>query len=189
MKKKKLSIFFALLSLALASLACTMNIGGPDYPETNITVSEQSVASMKEQFKAAIEAGATGNKIILTITETQITSLLASKLSSQKDPFFTEPQVLLRDQQMTIYGKATQGYFWETIKIVIAVGVDEAGQPDMQIKSADFGPFPVPQGLADIFSAMIKEAYTGAVGPVATGFRIEQIAVQNGFMVMVGKVK
>lgn len=189
MKKKNLSLFFALLALALATLACTMNIGGPDYPETNIPISDQSVASMKEQFKAAFEAGATGNGIILTITETQITSLLASKLNSQEDPLFTDPQVLLRDQQMTIYGKASQGYFWATVKIVVRVGVDEAGQPDMQIKSADFGPFPVPQGLADVFSAMLKEAYTGAVGPVATGFRIEQIAVQDGFMVMAGKVK
>lgn len=186
---KKFSLFFALLSLILSSLACSMNVGGPSYPETNIPVSQQAVENMKEQFAAAFEAGATGSPIILTITETQLTSLLAIKLNSQEKPLFNEPQVLLRDNKMTVYGKVKQGYFWATVKIVVAVGVDEQGQPDIQIQSADFGPFPAPKSLANLFSAMIKEAYTGAVGPVATGFRIEKIAIQNGFMVMSGKVK
>jgi len=187
--KKKLPLFFALISLVLATLACSMNIGGPDYPESEIPISQQAVESMKSQFKNAIEAGATGNTVILTVTEAQITSLIALKLESQSDPFFTEPQVRLRNGKMTIYGKATQGYFWATVKIVVAVGVDEQGQPDIKIESADFGPFPVPSGFSNVFAATIEEAYTGAVGPVATGFRIEQIGIQDGFMVMAGKVK
>ncbi|RLD04887.1 MAG: hypothetical protein DRI32_04935 [Chloroflexi bacterium] len=186
MQNKKI---FILLSLVLATLACTMGIGGPEYPDETIPVSPLYVESMQTQFKAAFEAGAKGDDIILTITESQITSYLTYKFEGEKTPLFTDPQVYLRDGKMTIYGKATQGYFVATIKIVLAVGIDEEGQPDMRIESANFGPLPVPESLASGLSAILKEAYTGAVGPVATGFRIEKIGIRDGFLVMLGKVK
>ena len=168
-----------------------MGIGGPDdpYPQTEILVSAQAVESMQAQFENAFKSGANGENIILTITETQITSFLALKLESEADPFFTEPQVYLRNGQMQIFGKATQGNFTVTINVVVSIGIDSQGQPDIQIVSADFGPLPVPESLASGLSAIIKEAFTGAVGPVATGFRIEKIAITDGFMVMSGKVK
>ncbi len=182
---------FILLALVLATLACTMSIGGPDdpYPKTEIPVSAQTVENMQAQFKTAFETGVKGENIILAISETQITSYLASKLDAENDPFFTDPQVYLRDGQMQVFGKASRGYFVATINVVISVGIDELGQPDIQIVSADFGPLPVPESLASGLSAIIKEAYTGAVGPVATGFRIEKIGIRDGFMVMSGKVK
>ncbi len=182
---------FILLSLVLATLACTMSVGGPDdpYPQTEIPVSVQAVESMQAQFKAAFETGLQSENIILTITEAQITSYLALKLASENDPFFTDPQVYLRDGQMQVFGKASQGYFTATVNVVFFIGIDELGQPDVQIISADFGPLPVPDSLASGLSAIIKEAYTGAIGPVATGFRIEKIGIRDGFMVMSGKVK
>ncbi|MBT3321842.1 MAG: hypothetical protein HN392_06115 [Anaerolineae bacterium] len=181
--------FFILLALILTSLACTISIGGPEYPDTNIPVSSAVVEEMQAQFKAAFEAGAKGEPIILTFTEKQLTSLLSQKFENEENPFFTEPQVHLRDGKMTIYGKATQGYFVATIKVVVLVLVDENGQPDMRIESADFGPFPAPESLSSGLSAIITEAYTGAAGPVATGFRIEQVAIGDGFLAILGKVK
>ena len=191
LNKKKNAVFFAILSLLLATLACSMSIGGPEdpYPQIGIPVSVQAVENMQAQFKAAFETGVKGENVILTITETQITSYFAMKLGTESDPFFTDPQVYLRDGQMQIFGKASQGYFTATTNVIISVGVDEQGQPDIRIVSADFGPLLVPDSLASGLSAIIKEAYTGAIGPVATGFRIEQIGIIDGFMVVSGKVK
>ncbi len=190
LRKNNFQVFFALFALLFATLACTMQVGGPDYPDTTIPVSPQAVESMQAQFEAALASAAlNGGDVILTITEPQITSFLALKLQGQNDPLFTEPQVFLRDGSMQIYGKATQGYFVANIKIVVEVGIDEAGQPIINITSADFGPLPAPATLNTSLSAIIKEAYTGAIGPVATGFRIEKIGIRDGFMVMSGKVK
>jgi len=180
---------FVILSLILATLACTMSVGGPEYPDRTIPVSSTSVETMQVLFQHAFEAAAKGEDIILTVTESQLTSYLSYKFKSEENPLFTEPQAHLRDGKMTIYGKATQGYFVATIKVVVSVRIDEQGQPDLVIESADFGPLPVPESLAAALSAIIKEAYMGAVGPVATGFRIEKIGIQDGFMVMLGKVK
>ena len=188
-RKNKFQIVSALFAVLFATLACTMQIGGPDYPETKIPVSEQAVQGMQDQFKAAFEAAAISGNVILTITEEQLTSYLTYKFAGENNPLITEPQVLLRNNTMDIYGKATQGYFVANVKISVSVGINAEGQPDIQIVSSDFGPLPVPDGINTTLSAIIKEAYTGAVGPVATGFRIEQIGIRDGFMVMAGKVK
>jgi hypothetical protein len=69
------------------------------------------------------------------------------------------------------------------------VGVDENGQPRVEIASADFGPLPAPEGLRDSVAAMIREAYMGSLGPVATGLRIETITIADGVMTVSGRIK
>ena len=196
MKRKELSLPLFLLALFLTSLACTVSVGGPDYSDrTPISVSAESAESLKEEIKRAFEAGVETGDVTIRITEPQITSVLALRLQSdpnlQEDqkPFITDPQVYLRDGQMQIFGKTQQGMFTANIGIIVAMGVDENGKPTITIISADFGPLPAPDGLKEAISAMIDEAYTGSVGPVATGLRIQSIAIADGVMVIYGRIK
>jgi hypothetical protein len=186
--KKKFSIFVMLSALAL-TLACTIFVGGPDYPEPPIPVSTEAVTSLENEIKAAVEAGAASGEVTLRITETQLTSYLAFKTQQDANPLFTEPQVYLRDGQMKIYGKSQQGNFVANVGIVLAVGLDEQGLPQLQVVSTDFGPFKAPEGLNDALTAVIEEAYTGSLGPVATGFRLSSITIADGVMTLVGRIK
>jgi hypothetical protein len=111
------------------------------------------------------------------------------QLQQDNKPLITEPQVYLRDGQMQIYGKSKQGMFTANIGIIVNVGVDENGQPKIDIVSADFGPLPAPQGLKDAITAMVREAYTGSLGPVATGLRIETITIADGIMTVTGRIR
>ena len=115
------------------------------------------------------------------LTEQQITSFLASRLQ-------TDPN-LQQDNQPLIYGKSQRGMFNANIGIIVSVGVDAEGQPDIEIVSADFGPLPAPEGLKDTIEAMVREAYTGSLGPVATGLRIETITIANGIMTVTGRIR
>ena len=197
MRINRLGLPLFLLSLVLTSLACTVFVGGPDYSSLpQIPVSAEAVQSIQDELKRAIEAGAQTGVITVNLTEPQITSYLAARLQtdpnlqqSDKKPLITEPQVYLRDGQMQIYGKTQQGIFAANIGILVNVGVDPNGQPLIEIASADFGPLPAPEGLRDAISAMIKEAYTGSLGPVATGLRIESISIANGVMTVTGRIR
>ena len=73
--------------------------------------------------------------------------------------------------------------------VALTVTVDELGEPKIEIASADFGPLPAPDGLKQSMTALITEAYTGSLGPVATGFRLENINIQNGIMTVTGRIK
>ncbi|MFZ5887768.1 MAG: hypothetical protein ACOYYF_09915 [Chloroflexota bacterium] len=192
--KKRLSLFLAIL--VLASLACTVSVGGPDYSDRPvIPVSTEAAKSLEDEIRRAFEAGAVSGEVTIQITEAQITSILAQRLQSDpslqqdKKPLIIDPQVYLRDGQMQVFGKTQQGIFTANIGIVIAVSVDENGKPKIEIVSADFGPLPAPEGLTNAISAMIQEAYTGAVGPVATGLRIQSITIADGIMTVTGRIR
>jgi len=182
-------LIVSVCTLALAVLACIVNIGGPAYPTPAIIVSTEAVGELQSTLEAAVAAGADSGQVTLIITEPQLTSYLAYRLQTQTEPFITNPQVYLRDGQIRLYGTATQGYFQATAGVVLTAGVDEQGQLKIGLTSADFGPLPVPSGLLEVITAAIKEAYTGALGPVATGFRLENITVNNGTMTIVGRTK
>jgi len=196
MKQKQLTLTIFLCTLIITSLACTIFVGGPDYSDlAPIPVSLEAAESLKEEMRRAFEAGAQTGTVTLNITEPQITSVLAFRLLSDPNmqtdqkPIITEPQVYLRDGQMKIYGKSQQGMFAANIGIIVNMGVDELGKPKIEIVSADFGPFPAPEGIKEALTAMIDEAYTGSIGPAATGLRIETIVIANGIMTITGRIR
>lgn len=188
-KKNQLFTLMTLLSLLLASLACNIQAGGPAYPETRVPVSTESATSLAEQVRAAQTAAAQSGALTISVTESQLTSLVAAKLAEDPSPLLTDPQVYLRDGQIQVYGKASQGPFQVNVRIVISASVDANGQPAIAIVSTDFGPLPAPAGLNKTITALAQEALTGALGPAAIGFRLESITIADGTMTMVGRVK
>jgi hypothetical protein len=194
-KIRGLTLFLPIL--VLTSLACTIFVGGPDYSSLPpIPVSGEAAESIKAEIQRAVEAAAQTGVITVNLTEPQITSYLAVRLQTDpslqqadKKPLITDPQVYLRDGQMQIYGKTQQGMFTANIGIIVNMGVDANGQPQIDVVSADFGPFPAPEGLKDALTAMVREAYTGSLGPVATGLRIDTISIANGVMTVSGRIR
>ena len=194
--KKPLSLILFPSVLILASLACTVFVGGPDFSDrTPIPVSNDAAQSLKDEIKRAFEAGVQTGVVTIIITEPQITSILASRLQTDQtlqqnsQPLITDPQVYLRNGQMQIFGKSNQGMFTANIGIIVSVGVDANNAPKIDIISADFGPLPAPDGIKEAISAMIQEAYTGSIGPVATGLRVESITIADGLMSIVGRIR
>lgn len=176
--------------LLLTSLACSVFIGGPEYPAETIPISTADAPAMQTQVAQAFLDGAQSGVVTLTITETQLTSLLAAKMEASENPMFTDPQVFLRDNQLRLYGKITRGIVAANMQVTANVGVDPvAGTPKIEVVSADFGPLPAPEGLNSAINATLAEAFTGSLGPVAVGFRLESIAIADGKMSLSGRIK
>jgi len=188
MKTRKRAIFIGISVLVLSILACTLNVGGPDYPDQRIPVSTEALEEFQASMQTAAAFGAATGETTLVITEPQLTSYLAYRLQAQSKPLFTDPQVYLRDGQIQIYGTAQQGVLQATIALVVTAGVDEQGKLALELTSADFGPLPLPEGLNEAVTATLEEAYTGAIGPSAIGFRLTSITIANGTMTIVGRV-
>ena len=190
MNKKRNSLTILISSLVLSAVACSISLGGPDYPTDSIAPSGDEVVAMQTQVQQAFLDAAQSGVVTFQITEAQLTSYMAQKLQQQADPPFTDPQILLRNGQMQMYGKVTQGYFYANMLIVMNVGVDPAtGLPSITIASADFGPVDAPAGVTNAISSIIAEAFTGSFGPVATGIRIETISIADGVMTLTGRIK
>jgi hypothetical protein len=190
MKTKTFTLAFSFIILLFSTTACTIFVGGPDYPTQTVPVSTDEVQTMQTQIEQAINAGAETGVVTFQITESQLTSYIALKMQGQTNPPFTEPLVLLRNGQMQIYGKIDRSIFAANMVITMNVSIDPAtGQPKIEIASADFGPIPAPEGVNSAISAIIEEAFTGSLGPVALGFRLETISIADGIMTMTGRIK
>jgi hypothetical protein len=145
---------------------------------------------MHTQIEQALLAGAETGVVTIQITESQLTSYLALKTQALQDPPFTDPQILLRNGQMQMYGKVKTGVFTANMLITMNVGIDATtGLPSITVATADFGPIPAPEGINNAISKIIEEAFTGSFGPVATGFRIESISIADGVMTLTGRIK
>jgi hypothetical protein len=189
MSVRKYSLAACAIALFLSILACTINLGGPAYPSDRIPISTAAVGDLLNSVAtAAAEAEETG-EVTLILNETQLTSYLADQLSKQPDPILSDPQVYLRDGQIQVYGTARRSYFLVTVAAFLKAGVDGQGHLAVTLDSADFGPLPVPQGLKDAVTSSIQDAYTGAIGPAATGIRLENVTIAGGTMTVTGRTK
>lgn len=184
-KKMFLIVFIILTTM----LACTIFIGGPDYPNNRIPISTEAVGDLQTSIAHSLSEGENTGIVSLEVTEEQITSYLFMKLLLQPDPFLTDPQVYLRDGQIQVFGTAHQGYFQATGAIIMSAKVDNDGKMIIDIVSADFGSISLPAGLADLVASIVDEAFTGSLGPVATGIRLTDISIVDGVMTIVGTIK
>ena len=188
MKNNQFTIL-ACLALMTTSLACTLFVGGPQLPEATIPVSTEAAASVEEQMNQAATAAAASGVMTLSISESQLTSLLTYRLQQDANPILTEPQVLLRNGEIQIYGKAVRGNFQANIRIALTATVDSNGRPQILVTAVDLGPLPAPEGLNNAINALVNEAFTGALGPAALGFRLDSIVIADGVMTLTGRVK
>lgn len=190
MKTKTFSLALFLTVITLATLACSVFVGGPEYPAQSVPISLDEVENMQTQIDEAFIAGAETGVVTLHITESQLTSLIALNMQAQTNPPFTEPQILLRNGQLQLFGKIISGPLIANMVITADVAIDETtGLPKFEIASADFGPIPAPEGFNSAINVMIAEAFTGTLGPVAIGFRLESINIADGVMTMTGRIK
>ncbi|MEJ5241372.1 MAG: hypothetical protein WHS87_09260 [Anaerolineales bacterium] len=175
--------------LLLLTLACTIFLGGPAYPTQTVPVSTAAVQTLRAQVATATLEAAQGGRLTLQLTQEQLTSLLNARLQGKTDTPVKEPLVLLHPDVIEFYGKVQQGNFVSNVKLVLAVTVSADGKPQFQITEAYLGPLPLPQTFRETVATMLNEAYLGAIGPAATGFRLENIVIGEGVMTITGRIR
>ncbi|MHC1784702.1 MAG: hypothetical protein AB9891_18450 [Anaerolineaceae bacterium] len=177
-----------LFVLAVSTLSCQMNIGGPTIPEvTQVPVSAEEVQNLENSIKTNFDTAAEGEPISFSVTQEQLTYYVAKHISETPASFVQNPQVFLRNGQIEIYGQAVSGSFSGNVMVVFHAVIDETGAPVIQLATADFGPIPVPEGMMDGVSAMMNEALTGSLGTTASGFKLDSITIEDGVMTITGK--
>ena len=185
----KKAVLGAIGALIAATLACSIFVGGPAYPEDTIPTPTGTPVSLQEQIQQALAAGTQSGEISLQLTEAQLTSYLTARTAKQADPDIADPRVYLRSGLMKIYGQVHSGVFIANISLTLQASIDRNGQPQIAIQQTDLGPFAAPQGLNEALASFVQEAFTGWLGPVATGFRLETITIGDGTMTVTGRIK
>ncbi len=181
-------LFAAGMVMATASLACSIFVGGPTYSNKPIPISTETAQSLKAEIQTALASTDQTGIVTFQFNESQLTTYLAQLLETQTDPFITDPQILLREGEMIIFGKAQSGIFMANISVSTQVCVDQNGEPKIIITQSEFGPLPAPSELNNVASALLGEVFTGSLEPATLGFRLQSISITKGMMIVTGRL-
>lgn len=184
----KKGIGLALTALWLAGLACGFSVGGPTPPASPIPVSTESVGELQDNLRKAATGLPASGEVSLTVTEQQLTSIVALRLQDQKNLPIRDPQVFLRDGKIQLFGLAEAGGLRVNALIVISANLTPDGGVVFKAEEANFGPIPVPEDLLQQVSEVINEAFTDNLGSAATGLRLTGIAIQDGQLSLTGQL-
>jgi hypothetical protein len=174
--------------VVLTSLSCSLHLGGPSPPAPRIEVKPKAASSLLRLWNTEV-LDADGGDIALIIDEQQLTSYLALYLTKAEAPIAIDPQVSLRRGDIQFYGTSRGGPFTASFLISLSPGVDSDGNIFLDLTATELGPFVVPEIIRHPLSAILTEALTGRIGPIATGIRINTIAISDGEMAIVGTLR
>ena len=186
---KKIKMFSLAAALALAALACNLNLGGPPTPEESVVISTQAAGDLVEAWTQAFEIAKETGVVALTLTEEQLTSFLALSMSQNQSLPLSNPRVILRDGEMEITGSYVISGVTANLGIVMEVSVNAEGEPVIEVTSGSVGPLPVPPELLEGVSQVINEALTGQVASQASGFTLETIVITDEAITLNGTIE
>lgn len=185
----KRPINLGLLAIASTTLACSIFMGGPEFPKPPVPAPTDAFQTLQSDIEAGLSNSLTEGTLRLTITQEQLTAFVANRLSSPAEPLLTDAQVVLRDGEMILFGRARASIFEANMAVTAVFSIDEDGRPRIMISHAELGPMPMPEVLRDVIAVALDEALTGSIGPVALGFRLESIDIANGAMTLTGRLR
>lgn len=183
--KKRKQLFLLLIVLVFASFACNFpwDNGETAAPRATIAVDTEEIENLERDMESAATQAAETGRVEVTLTEAQLTSLLAVGLEQQDRVPLRNPQVYLQGGIVEVQGDLEQGGILVPITVAIEVMPDGRGGAHFQAVSGNLGPLPIPDALLDEISNQLNRNLSPRV---AQGVYIEEISVGSGVMTITG---
>jgi hypothetical protein len=151
----RLAIPFIML-LGLACGPCNLLSGEKPTPPHPIAVSTESAAQLEARIRQNL-SGEPGQQFILRMTDTEVTSLLASELAEHDESPVTDPQIWFTKGQIYGTGRLVNVLPIETDFYVVATARIQDGKVAIEIVEISAGALPIPDGVLDTISQSINE--------------------------------
>jgi uncharacterized protein YpmS len=177
---------FLILLLLLVNLACRFTARNTQTPLETIAVSTEAVATLEAKLDESMNQAEQGQKVELSLTEEEMTSLLAQKLQDQNEFVISNPQVLLRDGKITLTGDFQTGRLNVPVQIVFEPQVNSTGQAQLELISVSMGPFSAPDSMVTTVQDLADRFLTDYLQQAGEAFFVESITVSDGTLTIKG---
>jgi uncharacterized protein YpmS len=173
-------------SLVFTGIACNLFTRRAETLQPLVPVTTQAVEQLEEEARESIEEFSQTGQFDLTITESELTSVVATELAKADAPMLTDPQILLRDGEITATGMVEQAGFSLQAEMVLVPRIDASGAPYVDLVSLAVGPFSVPDSLRDQLVSKINSLVVQQLTQSDVNVRIDSITIADGVMTVVG---
>lgn len=175
------------LAVIAQSCCCCALIGGPQPPYA-ITPSDEAIQRFKERWDTVVKESLDGS-FTITVTEEEMTSLVARMLERQQDPPpINDPQVHLRNERIEVYATIIVGDSLSIPGLVAFSASAAEGGINVTLEQAAFGPLPIPDAALETSTAVLNEAISKSVLTELGRATITDILVGEGEMLLTGTI-
>lgn len=180
-------VFTAVVVLCVAALACGPGLASPTPPGSPIPVTTEAAGQLESAWQTAVASPQNG-QVTVVMTEQQLTSYAALKLAANPQSPIQNPQIFLRNGQMSIYGTAKANSVVLPIAIALSVAPAADGTVSVTIQSISFGPLPAPASLRDTLTSTLNQLISGQVTSGNSNFKVTDIKIGDGQMTVTGTI-
>lgn len=177
-----------IIILFLSSLAC--NLPGQNASQATalptIPVSTEAIDSLLDNLDTAKDAFENNQTVEITVTESQLTSLVASELESDSNIPLSDPQIYLRDGQVSVFASLTQNQIAIPVEIVLELGTDGQGNLKYEIIKGQLGPLPVPDNIMNRLTSRLDQSINDRTSINGQPVYIESISIGDGNLTLIG---
>ena len=178
-------VFLALIFI-LVNLACRLTNKISQAPSPTIAVSTESIATLEAKVENSINQAEQGQEVELSLTEEEMTSLLAQRMQDQTEIIISNPQVLLRDGKISLTGDIQTGKLNAPVKIVLEPQVNTSGQARLNLISVKVGPFSAPDSMVSTVQDVADRFLTDYLQQAGDEFYVDSITVGEGVLTIKG---
>ncbi len=175
-----------LLLLGIVGLACGSSQTPPVVaPGGTISVSQEAAYRLKQNFYQAMQEATLTHEARLRVTNEEITSLLALELTKTGQIPLTEPQIWFIAGKIYLTGRVNLLGSLNLNSLIIAAPIVTDGRVTIQVQQAQMGALSFPENSLLSMTQTINEA----LAEIATNLTITHLEIQNGEMVLAGKLR
>lgn len=186
---KSITILLIIAVLTVTTLACNLTRRLFATPEPTIPVTTEAAQSLESTLESAYQQAQQTGQINFSITEEQLTSMVAMQLSQLGEQSIQNLQVHLQDGQIIVTGNVSTQGIQAPAKIVGTVTADSSGIPSFSVTSATVGPFSIPSSIINNLETQFNQIFLMQVNQIYPNLFVEQITIENGVMSIQGHTR
>lgn len=166
------------MGLVISTLACNLSSAiTKQVPTIAVpTLAPADQQQLTDQLANQLNQAASGQQVTIELTESQLSSLINGQAGNIQEAQLSNLQVVLDNNQATITGNASSNGFAGNLNIVLAVGADASGKPQLNVVSATIAGFPIPESALTTISTAVNQGLQGQTGQ---GFVVQSMTIAD----------
>jgi hypothetical protein len=197
MKTPTVRLFLAGLFIALAMLACNLNVNlpsAPKPPNPSLTPSTNDADAFEQSFQNAVNQVQQNGTFSASVTQAQFSSWLAlraadyAKANGYEWPL-KEVQAGLDNGKITLYGVIVQQNVPETpSQLIFTPYIDANGELAVNMESGQVGIVGIPKSALDKLTNTLRETLASQLNAIKGRYKLTSLTIANGTLTVAGQI-
>lgn len=179
---------FLIVSVLIVTVGCALPFSAAT-PTATPALPAASLSDTEAKISAALDSAAQSGVLSLSLSENELSALVADRLSHQTAVPIAGPYVTLRQGELALHGKMTVASITADTVIVMTFAAAALAEPRIKVSRANFGILPVPGAVLDAISSTLQQLLVGSLAESVTGMRLTTIEVADGYITIQGTTR